>query len=176
MSLADLASLGGLLSSLAVLVSLIYLGIQTHQNAKHSRALIQQGRAARVADTALRIAELRDSDGIDRCFLGERDVSAKDLARFANICRAVFMSAEDSFLQHEQGLLEQTAFKSFEASVRSGMGAPGVAAGWLMTRDMYEPTFRAYMDGMLGDLKPGASSRALKNWNAALDSLAPPTR
>src|SRR5580765_5709256 len=94
MSLSDLASIGSLVSGLAVLVSLIYLGLQTHQNAKHSRALIQQGRAARVADTALRIAELRDSDGIDKCFTGARDVSPKDLARFINICRAIFMSAE----------------------------------------------------------------------------------
>jgi hypothetical protein len=172
MSLADLSSIGSLLSSVAVLVSLIYLGLQTHQNAKHSRALIQQGRAARVADTALRIAELRDSDGIDKCFMGARDVSPKDLARFTNICRAIFMSAEDSFLQHEQGLLDATAFESFEASLRSGMGAPGVAAGWVLTRDMYEPKFRAYMNGMLGDLKPGGQSRALHNWNEALDSLS----
>ncbi len=107
-------------------------GPQTHQNAKHSRALIQQGRAARITDTALRIAELRDSNGIDGCFQGTRDVSAKDLARFTNICRAIFISAEDSFLQHEQGLLDETAFESFETSVRAGMGAPGVAAGWII--------------------------------------------
>ena len=80
-------------------------------------------RAARVADTALRIAELRESDGIDRCFQGERNVSPKDLARFTNICRAIFMSAEDSFLQHEQGLLDRTAFESFEASVELAQAA-----------------------------------------------------
>ena len=175
MSLSDLAAVGSLLSSIAVLVSLVYLGLQTHQNAKHSRALIQQGRAARITETALRLAELRDSDGIDKCFQGGRDISAKDLARFINICRAIFISAEDSFLQHDQGLLDEVSFESFEASLRSGMGAPGVAAGWIMSRDMYEPKFRAYIDGVLGDLS-GGRARSLDRWNEALDSLISPAR
>jgi len=174
MSLSDLASIGSLVSGIAVLVSLIYLGLQTHQNAKHSRALIQQGRAARIADTSLRVAELRDADGIDKCFQGARDVMPKDLARFLNICRSIFVSAEDSFLQHEQGLLYGVAFESFETSVRAGMDAPGIAAAWIMTRDMYEPQFRAYMNGMLGDMNDGRQRRALQNWHDALDSLTPP--
>ena len=45
MSLSDLASIGSLVSGVAVLVSLIYLSQQTRQNTKHSRALIQQGRS-----------------------------------------------------------------------------------------------------------------------------------
>jgi hypothetical protein len=173
MSLSDLASIGSLASGVAVLVSLIYLGLQTHQNAKHSRALIQQGRAGRIADTSLRVAELRDADGLDTCFRGGRDVTPKDLARFLNTCRAIFVSAEDSFLQHEQGLLDGVAFESFETSLRAGMDSPGIAAAWIMTRDMYEPRFRTYMNGMLGDMKAGAQKRALQNWNDALDGLTP---
>jgi hypothetical protein len=55
------------------------------------------------------------------------------------------------------------------------MGAPGVAAGWIMSRDMYEPQFRAYIDRVLGDLA-GGNARTLDRWNAALDSLASPAR
>jgi hypothetical protein len=174
MSLTDLASIGSLVSSIAVLVSLVYLGLQIRQNTKHSRALIQQGRAARITESAFRIAELRESDGIEKCFRGDRDVSAKEVARFLNICRSIFVSAEDSFLQHEQGLLGELAFESFEASVRAGIGTAGIAVGWLMTRDMYEPQFRAYMDRMLGDMhvEPGAPSRNVENWMKAVDDLA----
>src|SRR6185369_7999739 len=92
MTLSDLASIGSLVSGVAVLVSLVYLSLQIRQNARHSKALIQQGRAARIADTALRLAELRESDGLDKCFEGSPDVSAKDLARFLYTCRAAFVS------------------------------------------------------------------------------------
>jgi len=45
MSLSDLAAIGSLISGVAVLISLIYLSQQIRQNTKHSRAIIQQGRA-----------------------------------------------------------------------------------------------------------------------------------
>jgi hypothetical protein len=174
MTLADLSSIATVISGLAVLVSLIYLSLQTRQSVRHSQALIQQGRAARIADTALRLAELRESDAIDKCFDGSGDVSAKDVARFLFICRAVFVSAEDSFFQHEQGLLDDVAFESFESSIKSGMGAAGMAAGWIMTANMYEPKFRDYMNRSMGDLKmPSArTSRGLEAWKTALAAIS----
>ena len=44
MSLPDLASIGSLVSGVAVLLSLVYLAQQTRQNSKHTMALIHQGR------------------------------------------------------------------------------------------------------------------------------------
>jgi hypothetical protein len=173
MSLSDLASLGSFVSGLAVLVSLVYLSLQIRHNTRHSQALIQQGRAGRIAETALRLAELRESDGLDKCFNGDTDADPKDVARFLYICRAGFVSAEDSFLQHREGLLTGLAFESYEASLRGGMGAPGLGAGWKMTRESYEPQFRDYLDRMLADANPGprVSNRSLANWKKAIAEL-----
>lgn len=174
MTLSDIASIGSLVSGVAVLMSLVYLGIQTRQNARHSQALIQQGRAARIADTALRLAELRADEGLNKCFDGSPDVRQQDVARFLFVCRSIFVSAEDSYFQHQQGLLDDVAFASFENSVKSGMGARGMAAGWLLTADMYEPKFRDYMNRINGDIHnpQSASNRSLPAWKNALDVLA----
>jgi len=152
MSLADLASIGGFVSGVAVLISLVYLSLQIRQNTKHSRALIQQGRAARIADTALRLAEFGDASGFDKCFVGSLDVTQPELRRFLNVARAIFVSAEDSYFQHREGLLDEIAFQSFEASLKSGMGSLGLAAAWKLTRTMYEPEFQSYVDKTMGDL------------------------
>ena len=170
MSLTDLASIGSFVSGVAVVVSLIYLSLQIRQNTKHSQALIQQGRAARIADTSLRMAHLRNDDAIDKCFMGSTDVTDKDVARFLFACRAIFVSAEDSFFQHEQGLLDDTAFESFQSSVRAGMGAPGLAVAWKMTRAMYEPKFRTFIERAMGDLNNNSSmpARSLENWKKAV--------
>lgn len=173
MSLSDLASLGSLASGIAVLVSLVYLSLQIRQNTKHSQALIQQGRAARIADTALRLAELRADDGLNSCFEGVPEASAKDVSRFLNVARAVFISSEDSFLQGEEGLLAPTAYESYKASLRAGMGSSGLAAAWILTRDMYEPKYRAFMDEINGDINRTASGRSADTWRTALKSLAP---
>ena len=172
MSLSDLASIGSLASGIAVLVSLVYLSLQIRQNTKHSQALIQQGRAARIADTALRLAELRADDGLNNCFEGAPEASAKDVSRFLNVARAVFISSEDSFLQGEEGLLAATAYESYKASLRAGMGSFGLAAAWILTRDMYEPKYRAFMDEINGDVNRTTSSRSADTWQSALKSLA----
>lgn len=166
MTLSDLSSIATVISGIAVLASLVYLALQIRQNTKHSQALIQQGRAARISETALRLAELADSKEMERCFEGSADVSANDVRRFLFLCRAVFVSAEDSYFQNKQGLLDRAAFESFEYSVRSGMGSGGIAVGWKMTRDMYEPGFRAYMDSLLGDVAgpAGIEARGLARW------------
>lgn len=176
MTLSDLASIGSLISGAAVLASLIYLAQQTRQNVRNSQALIQQGRAARIADTALRLAELRADPAIDNCMNGSPDVSDQDVGRFLNLCRAVFVSAEDSYFQRERGLMDDLAFASFEASIRSGIGSAGLDAGWRLTREMYEPQFRAYLDGMLAGTKnpPGLQSRTLASWRAALEARGQP--
>jgi hypothetical protein len=172
MTLSDLASLGTFISAVAVLISLIYLSQQIRQNTKHSQALIQQGRAARIADTSLRLSELAADEGIANCFDGRADVTANDVRRFVFMCRAVFISAEDSYFQNQQGLLDPTAFESFENSLRSGLGSRGIAAAWRMTREMYEPQFRSYMDRNCGDVtgEADANARSLTRWK---ESLAP---
>ena len=170
MTLSDLASIGSFVSGIAVLVSLVYLSLQIRQNTKHSQALIQQGRAARISESALRLAELAESEGLERCFQGSAEVSNNDVRRFLFLCRSIFISAEDSFFQNRQGLLDRAAFESFKSSLKSGMGSPGIATAWKMTREMYEPDFRDFMDRTMGDLTGEADvgARSLARWKAVI--------
>ncbi len=57
MTLSDLANHSTFLSGIAVTASLIYLALQVHQNTKHTRALIRQGRASRAVTVTLAEAE-----------------------------------------------------------------------------------------------------------------------
>ena len=171
MLLSELSNLGSFISGIAVLISLAYLSFQIRQNTKHSRALIQQGRAGRISEAALHFADLAGEPGIVKCFDGDADVSASDLRRFLFMCRAAFVSAEDSWLQHEEGLLGGAGFNSFEASVRAGMGGKGVEMAWKLSRDGYEPGFRDFMDETLGSNSGGVfppSQANLARWKAAV--------
>lgn len=172
MSLADLASIGSFVSGVAVLISLVYLSLQIRQNTKHSRALIQQGRAARIADTALRLAEFPDAVGFDKCFAGEADVTAAELRRFLNVARAIFISAEDSYFQHRHGLLDDVSFASFEASLKNGMGSSGLGVAWRLTSGMYEPEFRAYVERTMGDLKLAGPQDRTAQWRSVIEGAA----
>lgn len=167
MSLSDLASIGSFVNGLAVLASLIYFGLQMRQNSKHSRALIQQGRATRSVDIMLWRAELDDSDGMEACYAGSPDVSARDLRRFRYATRAALLNHEDSFLQHREGLLEGPAYENFEALLRSFLRNPGHRVAWMGIRESFGQDFRDYVDRMIADLPLMESGEALSRWKTA---------
>ena len=167
MSLSDLASVGSLVSGFAVLVSLIYLSVQIKQNTKHSRALIQQGRAARICQTLSDMAELDWTDGLDACFAGEPNVSARDLRKFNFVVRTYFVSAEDSFMQHQEGLMDHQAFEGFEGMMRAGLSAsPGFRKAWKLSRTSYVPAFREYIDRLAVEARANNAPTSVAQWNA----------
>lgn len=171
MDLADLASVGSFVSGVAVVISLLYLSVQIRQNTKHTRALIQQGRAARVSEHTFRLAELNADGRLDKCFAGSTDVSARDIRLFLAVARGMFISAEDSFIQSRQGLLDDIALQSFEASFQGPSQSRGLVAAWKLTRSSFEPVFQAYMDKKFsGDTSAPRDIKAL--WTQAVGELS----
>jgi len=115
MSLSDLASIGNLVSGIAVLVSLIYLGLQVHQSAKHTQALILQGRAERIVNHHLTIA---NSDLVAAWIVENGGTATPEGIRrrqFLLQGMAYDFSWEDTFGQYEAGLLGIEQFADFRA-------------------------------------------------------------
>lgn len=151
MTLADLASLGSFVSSIAVLISLIYVGLQVRQNTKHTRALISQGLIAQLSQTFLSSAEA-DAAGIAALQLGYRadpGISDEQLTRFQSRMTATFLSAEDVFLQGRDGLINKAIYESAILSFSALMESPGARAAWSAARRTYGAEFRAFMDDLI---------------------------
>ena len=71
MSLADLTTLASLISSVAVLVSLLFLAVQVRQSNRNQRSLMQQGRTPRNVDLRFRLADPELSKLWSRVATGE---------------------------------------------------------------------------------------------------------
>lgn len=130
MTLADFASLSTAISGIAVTASLIYLALQVHQNTKHTRALLHQGRAARVVE--LHMAQA-NSDIVEATILaegGEPSLEAIRALQFRQFCGAYTSSFEESFLQYRNGLLEEDVYQSLRKNVASNFGSAARRANW----------------------------------------------
>jgi|GEM_PF-446160 len=168
MSLTDLAAAGSAVSGFAILASLLYLSLQLRQTSKNQRALMQQGRVARISSAATAFAAPEIAAAVDRCWDGDADVSTVQLRQFANVCRQFFISAEDSFLQHRDSLLGESAYASLVGSTRAYMASPGFRAMWRLTRGWYEPGFAAFVDGIMQDVPITPYADRLAQWWAAV--------
>lgn len=164
MTLSDIASIGSLVSGVAVLISLIYLSVQIKQAERNQRALMQQGRADRVSNNSLRMAEPELSDIFRRGRAGDEGLDPGELHQFAMLCRCGFVSGEDLFLQHLSGQLEDAAYHSYVAGVRSLFAAPGLRAMWRMTSQDYGNQYRKFMDEILNETRAAPESNRLARW------------
>ena len=126
MTLSDFAAIGSLVSGVAVLVSLIYLGLQVRESAKHTRALILQGRAERIVNHHLAIA---NSDLVAAWIIENGGTATPEGIRrrqFLLQGMAYDFSWEDTFGQYEAGLLGNEQFADFRAHLAIILRDPGL--------------------------------------------------
>ncbi len=79
---SDLACIRSLISSVAVLISLVHLSLQLRQSERNQQTLIQQGRATRPSDLLLRIAGADAVEANYEGIVGDEDISLVELHQF----------------------------------------------------------------------------------------------
>ena len=173
-TLADVATIAGIVSSLALTISLVYVALQVRQAEKNQRGLMQQGRANRLDAVLMNMAEPQLAAVWLKGSQKPTDLSALELEQFLLICRAAFLSGEDSFLQHKAGLLDETAFRSFSTGVRGQlMGSLGMRAAWRLLAHQFGPEFVAFMEEHSAHASAQGAPNRLEQWSAALKQTTP---
>ena len=135
MVLAEIAYIATSVSGFAVTASLIYVGIQTRQNVRHTRALIHQGTAARTTNILL---GHMTAEAVTAWIEGNGGTPTPELVRrrqFYYHCASVMIAMEDYFSQHEDGLLSHEQFLRASVTFRQRLSEPGLRAFWMKQRE-----------------------------------------
>ena len=168
MSLADLASIGSFVSGIAVLVSLIYLGLQVRQAKLHQQAAIRQGRADRIVNMCFAGGDPSIADAVAKGYSGNGDLTATQLTQYHYICRGFFYHCEEEFFQHKEGLANDAYYESFLMGTRRMFCEPGLRVQWKQQRDSFPPEFVAFMNKLLDNGQLASHPDALAQWTAAI--------
>ena len=166
MTLADVSSVGSLISGLAVLGSLVYLSLQTRQATKHTRALIQQGRADRSCETSLCISDPVRVNAQIAGSRGDPNIDGAQYIQFIGAVTAVFVNQQDVFLQHHDGLLPASAYVALTRAVSDLFTSPGYRAAWKLLRHRFDPEFVSLMDSIARDARSAPRQHTLAVWKA----------
>jgi hypothetical protein len=165
MTLSEIVSIASIVGSAAVALSLVYVALQVRQAEKNQRGLMQQGRADRAFDGSFRVADPAIASVYDKGSYAPEDLSVAELGQFLMICRAMFLSGEDSVLQYKMGLMDAAAFSSFAAGVRGMMAAqPGMRAAWRASSHHYGADFSAFMDEIIRSAPRAPGLDRLAQW------------
>jgi hypothetical protein len=174
MTLEQVFYLSQSIASVAVVGSLIYLGLQVRSAERSQRAIMQQGRADRASNGALAIASPQLARVFQRGTAGDPTLTREEFAQWMMMCRAMFLSGEDSFLQHKAGQLERSAFDSYVAGVRFYMASAGMRAAWKVSAGQFGHEFRDFVNSILPQVATVQGADSYSEWQRHLKSESPP--
>src|SRR5689334_18289517 len=146
MSLSELSNIGSFVSGISVLVTLAFFLVQIRQANQNQRAIVQQGRATRIADFVLRVIDPSLLPAWTMGLRGAADIGSDRHFQFMYMARARFVSLEDSFLQHRNGLMDEGAFAGHIEAFKLVFSARGLRAAWKLTRSIYDSEFADFVD------------------------------
>jgi hypothetical protein len=170
MTLTDLSAVASLVSSLAVVFSLVFLTLQMRQNTKHTRALIQQGRAVQSVDLPLRWAESETLGEIRlRGDSGDKTLTPSEIIRYRLIVVSVLWYFEDQFHHHRDGLIEDNRFAGSANSMERNLTLPGFRAVWKRSQHLFGSAFQAYMNNIMQQAQVSVPIDPAAIWRTDID-------
>lgn len=163
MTLSDLASIGTLISSVAVLISLVYLALQNRITERNQRALINQGVLTRTVDMVKWNAEPHISELVTRVFSGDTKFTAEEINRLRLIMRVRLSNFQDVYLQQRHlHLSDEITYENAFIGIKILMAQPVFRSMWIRHRETYASELIQIVDEMIKDtpLTPPADSLA----------------
>jgi hypothetical protein len=106
------------------------------------------------------------ADAVAKGIAGAQDISSTQFEQFRYYCMAHISHAEDSFYQHQDGLLNDAAFETFVSALKGWFRSSGVRAVWKRARDAYAGEFVHFMDKVSAETPSVSSIDALAQWKA----------
>lgn len=152
MTLSDFATFSTAVSGLAVTASLIYLALQTHQNVKHTKALIHQGRASRGVELSIAAGSAEWAAVYVKGGGGTATPEQIQRRQLGLLHSAFALSFEESFSQHRNGLLEEDVYNTLRKNVASHFSNAGLLAMWEITK-VPGTAFTAFVDEIIAEKK-----------------------
>lgn len=172
MSLEHIFYVSQSIAAVAVIASLLYLAQQVRQAERVQRATMQQGRADRTSQASLAAANPDLARVFQKGAAGNLELTREEFTQWMLMCRGLFLSGEDSFLQHEAGMLSKAAFDSYVAGVKFYFSMPGMRASWKLSEGQFGADFRAFGNAMLAQTPTSQNVDAYSQWRKLLESEA----
>lgn len=168
MDLATLVNIASIVSSIAVLISLIYLALQIRQGALNQRAQMDRGSSQQVGEWLQFIAGPDIAPLILRGHVCDPSLSASERQRYLWSMYPLFLHFEDSYFQRRAGMLGQGQYVSILGHLRSQCSTPGFRSIWRHIRTRFPGDFVEFVDNVMQEVS--GSGIEIRDWMAENDA------
>ena len=147
-------------SSIAVVLSVLYLGLQVHRSTRVAKVAAQDAAASAVRDVTNTFMENAEMSRIWGTGLEDLNkLSAEDQARFFHATHQFLKALETIHFHYLNGLMDKQLWLGWQELLRHYVAAPGVAAYWNIRSQLFSARFRAFVS----NLEPVRDRRTVGN-------------
>ena len=146
MSLELVATVSSIIASLAVIASLVFVGIQLRQSSLATRMMTAQINTQIMIDN---FGSLIDHPDIAAIFAGERDpdnITPGERLRIGNVFASTFRHMEMLHMHQRYGIHEKEMWEASEARLQERIQIAIIRSWWEASKKSYAPSFVAYVD------------------------------
>jgi hypothetical protein len=145
-------------SSVAVVLSVLYLALQVHQSTRVARLGTQDAAAAALRDVTKPFMENAEVERIWRVGLEDLNaLSTEDRARFFHATYQFLKAFETIHFHYVYGLMDKQLWEGWHGLLRHYVAAPGIAHYWKLRPEVFSERFRKFVDA----LEPPAEQRTV---------------
>ena len=147
-TISELGSIGEFVSAIAVVASLIYVGIQLRQNT----AAIKITTAQVFTDTwnnYIRTLNLAPelADIFYRGLTGTSTLKGPEITQFYSFLSQAFTTYQSFFMQRKKGVVDEGYWNTYVHAIHDLMSCEGAREYWSHRRHWYAEEFQDYVNG-----------------------------
>jgi len=147
MNIESMANYADVIGGIAVIVSLIYVGVQIRRSAKSSLSQANQSAHESLANVSLEVAKDPDLSSLTRKgMIAFEKLTEEEQFRFVLLMTTVFRRFENIFYQYEKGFLEKDLWEGYRQSMLLYFYNSGGQAFWNVRGAVFSGLFREYLD------------------------------
>src|SRR5437867_9999760 len=147
-----------LVSSIAVVFSVLYLGLQVHRSTRVARLATQDAAATALRDVTKPLMENAELERIWRVgleYIGS--LSVEERARFFHATYQFLKAFETIHFHYVYGLMDKQLWDGWHGLLRHYVAAPGIAHYWKLRPEVFSERFRNFVNS----LEPPAEQRTV---------------
>lgn len=149
MTLEQLAFVGEIVSAIAVIASLIFVGVQLRQATAAIRASSSQAHSGLYTELVDSIIDNADFARLWSVGLTDpQELKDDEWVRFVAYASALFRMYESSRVQWLNGRLDEEHWHTIERQAVDFGHLPGLQLAWSRRAHWYSPEFRDWFDGL----------------------------
>jgi len=154
MTLQEWGALGELVGGVAIIVSLIYVGLQIKQGTRASQAATSQSFSAQYADLILQITRADFRDIFWRGTGGLHNLRESEVAAFMAFLASIVRTFESFYFQKKEGSFDAQLFDSWMVQTLDFFVKEGPSEYWALRKHQFSTEFIEYFDEQLESFTP----------------------